>query len=57
MEGPLPWASADFFPGEGKIFQGGQKHTMYLPQKHQIIYSRVSLSGIPDNETPNVVFR
>jgi len=25
----LPWASADFFPGEGKIFQGGgQKHTI-----------------------------
>jgi len=24
----LSWASADFFPGEGKIFQGGQKHTI-----------------------------
>ncbi len=27
------WASADFFPGEGKIFQGGAK-TYYLPKKH-----------------------
>ncbi len=24
------WASADFFPGEGKIFQGGQKHNICL---------------------------
>jgi len=26
-----PWASADFFPGEGKIFQGAK--TYYLPKK------------------------
>jgi len=25
------WASADFFPGEGKIFQGGKSY--YLPKK------------------------
>jgi len=25
----LPLASADFFPGEGKIFQGVQKHTIW----------------------------
>ena len=31
------WASADFFPGEGKIFQGGAK-TYYLPNKHQKRY-------------------
>jgi len=31
------WASADFFPGEGKIFQGGAK-TYYLPKKHLKTY-------------------
>jgi len=34
---PLSWASADFFPGEGKIFQGGAK-TYYLPKKHLKTY-------------------
>jgi len=31
------WASADFFPGEGKIFHGGAK-TYYLPKKHLKTY-------------------
>jgi len=26
---PRPWASADFFPGEGKIFQGGGKNILF----------------------------
>ena len=31
MLGLQAWASADFFPGEGKIFLGGgQKHTICL---------------------------
>ena len=30
-----PWASADFFPGEGKKFQGGGgAKTYYLAKKH-----------------------
>jgi len=33
----LSWASADFFPGEGKIFQGGAK-TYHLPKKHLKTY-------------------
>ncbi len=33
------WASADFFPGEGKIFQGGQKHTICLKAPKNILFS------------------
>jgi len=32
VETKPPWASTDFFPGEGKIFQGVAK-TYYLPKK------------------------
>jgi hypothetical protein len=37
-----PWASADFFPGEGKIFQGGQKHAICLKnaQKYTIFFQK-----------------
>jgi hypothetical protein len=38
------WAYADFFPEEGKIFQGGggQKHTICLKnaQKHTIFFQK-----------------
>ena len=55
-----PWASADFFPGEGKIFQGGgQKHTIcpkntkkdtifvLKSQKHTILASQGGGQGPP----------
>ncbi len=35
------WASADFFPGEGKIFQGGAK-IYYLPIKCLKTYNFLS---------------
>jgi len=34
-----PWASADFFPGEGKIFQGGKNILFFslIVKKHTIM--------------------
>jgi hypothetical protein len=32
------WASADFFPGEGKNFPGGGARTYFLPKKQRKRY-------------------
>jgi hypothetical protein len=34
----LAWASADFFPGEGKNFQGGQEPTFCLKATKKILF-------------------
>jgi len=33
------WASADFFPGEGKIFQGGGKNILFAQKTLKKIFS------------------
>jgi hypothetical protein len=38
------WASADFFPGKGKIFQGGAK-THYLPKNQIYNYKNILFSS------------
>ncbi len=37
----LPWASADFFPWEGKNFQGGQDPTFCLKYNKKILKNTI----------------